>query len=119
MTADYRRDVAKVVYDLAGDAQTQIHTRYLQAASDKARYCKYIFVIGIAFWTNRFSMVVTRLRKDDNDDGSISWSVEQYPGGINSDGLVGYSDIGDELDSTENDGVRERVVQGKLVFLTV
>ncbi|KAJ2607575.1 hypothetical protein EV177_005445 [Coemansia sp. RSA 1804] len=119
MTADYRRDVAKVVYDLAGDAQTQIHTRYLQAASDKARYCKYIFVIGIAFWTNRFSMVVTRLRKDDNDDGSTSWSVEQYPGSINSDGLVGYSDIGDELDSTENDGVRERVVQGKLVFLTV
>ncbi|KAJ2551241.1 hypothetical protein EV175_003763 [Coemansia sp. RSA 1933] len=84
--------------------------RYLNTASDKAKYCQCIFEIGAVFWINRFCMAVTKLRRVNNKNGSINWQAMKYPGGIDRDGAVSYDDIDDDLKSTENDCVYERVV---------
>ncbi|KAJ2551695.1 hypothetical protein EV175_003595, partial [Coemansia sp. RSA 1933] len=119
MSMSHRRHVAGVAYDRAILAQQQIRERYFQMASEKARGFRYIFVIGMTLWVNRFCMVATRYKRYDNSNGSISWRVERYPGGIDVDGAASYDDIEDEIGSTDNDCVRERVVQGSLVFLTI
>ncbi|KAJ1793809.1 hypothetical protein LPJ59_004676 [Coemansia sp. RSA 2399] len=119
MSVANRRKVAKYVFEQALGSQTQIYDRYLPTIVEKAGTCKYIYVVGMSFWVNRFCMIVTKRENVKLADGSISWPVVDYEGGINIDGTVTYEQIGDNLGNAEVGIVRQKVVNGNIVVLTI
>ncbi|KAJ1662566.1 hypothetical protein EV178_005766 [Coemansia sp. RSA 1646] len=119
-TAVYnRRKVARYVFRQAMQAQTQIYERYHLTLADKARTCDLMYVVGISFWMNRLCMIATRRRRTKSADGTISWPVVDYEGGIEIDDSISYDQLGDRLEDAENGILREMVVNGHFVALTI
>ncbi|KAJ2085131.1 hypothetical protein IW138_006477 [Coemansia sp. RSA 986] len=114
-----RRRVARYVFRQAMQAQTQIYERYYPTLADKARKCDLIHVVGVSFWMNRFCMIVTKRRRAEGANGVISWPVVLYEGGMEIDDSVDYDRLGDRLEDAENGILREMVVNGHFVALTI
>ncbi|KAJ2561841.1 hypothetical protein IW140_006525 [Coemansia sp. RSA 1813] len=114
-----RRKVARYVFRQAMQAQTQIYERYYPTLADKARKCDLIHVVGVSFWMNRFCMIVTKRRRAEGANGVISWPVVLYEGGMEIDDSVDYDRLGDRLEDAENGILREMVVNGHFVALTI
>ncbi|KAJ2085306.1 hypothetical protein IW138_006400 [Coemansia sp. RSA 986] len=114
-----RRKVARYVFRQAMQAQTQIYERYYPTLADKARKCDLIHVVGVSFWMNRFCMIVTKRRRAEGANGVISWPVVLYEGGMEIDDSVDYDGLGDRLEDAENGILREIVVNGHFVALTI
>ncbi|KAJ2549668.1 hypothetical protein EV175_004359 [Coemansia sp. RSA 1933] len=114
-----RRKVARHVLNQAIQAQDQVYDWYLPTLAGKAKGCDCIYIVGISFWINRFCMVVTKREPVTSDDGVVSWPVVDYEGGvvINSGDI--YSQLGDVLDNAEHGVVRQYVLNGHLVILTI
>ncbi|KAJ2084978.1 hypothetical protein IW138_006527 [Coemansia sp. RSA 986] len=119
-TVGNRHKVANHVFKQAIQAQTQIYERYYPTLADKARTCDLIHVVGISFWMNRFCMIVTRRKRAESANGAISWPVVRYyEGGIEVRDSVEYDGLGDRLEDAENGILREMVVNGHFVALTI
>ncbi|KAJ2085977.1 hypothetical protein IW138_005987 [Coemansia sp. RSA 986] len=87
--------------------------------ANKARKCDLMHVVGISFWMNRFCMVVTRRKRAESANGAISWPAVRYEGGIEIRDSVDYEQLGDRLEDAENGILREIVVNGHFVALTI
>ncbi|KAJ2210203.1 hypothetical protein EV179_006391 [Coemansia sp. RSA 487] len=118
-TVDNRRKVARHVFRQAMQAQTQIYERYYSTLAEKARTCDLIHVVGVSFWMNRFCMIATKRRREESADGTISWPAVRYEGSVEIEATVEYEHLGDRLEDAENGILREVVVDGHLVILTI
>ncbi|KAJ2501633.1 hypothetical protein GGI11_007780, partial [Coemansia sp. RSA 2049] len=119
MATENRRAVAGTIYAQAMQAQAQIYERYYPTIADKARDCDQLYVVGISFWMNRFCMAATKRRRAEGADGTIGWAECAYEAGIVADRAVSYEQLGDDLENTENGGLREMIVDGSLVAITI
>ncbi|KAJ2086166.1 hypothetical protein IW138_005882 [Coemansia sp. RSA 986] len=118
-TVANRRKVAKYVFELAMQAQAQIYERYYPTLAEKARTCDLVHVVGVSFWMNRFCMIATKRKREESADGAISWPAVRYEGSVEIEATVEYEQLGDRLEDAENGILREVVVGGHLVVLTI
>ncbi|KAJ1765285.1 hypothetical protein LPJ74_006413 [Coemansia sp. RSA 1843] len=114
-----RRKVAKYVFEQAMQAQAQIYERYYPTLAEKARTCDLVHVVGVSFWMNRFCMIATKRKQEESADGAISWPAVRYEGSVEIEATVEYEQLGDRLEDAENGILREVVVDGHLVVLTI
>ncbi|KAJ2215989.1 hypothetical protein EV179_001640 [Coemansia sp. RSA 487] len=114
-----RRKVAKHVFRQAMQAQAQIYESYYPTLAEKAKTCDLVHVVGVSFCMNRFCMIATKRKREESTDSAISWPAVRYEGSVEIEATVEYKQLGDRLEDTENGILREMMVGGHLVVLTL